>query len=57
MGGRCSTTRAARRRPQTGTLAGRLQRGTPAAGNVRAKTGTIIGGAALSGYGTTARGR
>ena len=40
----------------SGTLAGRL-RGTPAAGNVRAKTGTIIGGAALSGYGTTAGGR
>jgi D-alanyl-D-alanine carboxypeptidase/D-alanyl-D-alanine-endopeptidase (penicillin-binding protein 4) len=41
---------------RSGTLAGRL-RGTPAAGNVRAKTGTIIGGAALSGYGTTAGGR
>ena len=41
---------------RTGTLAGRL-RGTPADGNVQAKTGTIIGGAALSGMGTTAGGR
>ena len=41
---------------RTGTLAGRF-RGTAAEGNVRAKTGTIIGGSALSGYGTTASGR
>jgi serine-type D-Ala-D-Ala carboxypeptidase/endopeptidase (penicillin-binding protein 4) len=40
----------------SGTLASRF-RGTPAEGNVRAKTGTIIGGIALSGYGTTAGGR
>ena len=32
-------------------------RGTAAEANVRAKTGTIIGGTALSGYGTTAGGR
>lgn len=41
---------------RTGTLAGRFH-GTPAEGNVRAKTGTIIGGIALSGYGTTRGGR
>lgn len=41
---------------RTGTLAGRFG-GTAAAGNVRAKTGTIIGGTALSGTGTTAGGR
>ena len=41
---------------RTGTLAGRFG-GTSAADNVRAKTGTIIGGTALSGYGTTAGGR
>jgi D-alanyl-D-alanine carboxypeptidase/D-alanyl-D-alanine-endopeptidase (penicillin-binding protein 4) len=41
---------------RTGTLAGRF-RGTVAEGNVRAKTGTIIGGAALSGVGQTAGGR
>ena len=41
---------------RTGTLAGRFG-GTPAAGNVQAKTGTIIGGVALSGYATTADGR
>ncbi len=41
---------------RTGTLTARF-RGTPAEGNVRAKTGTIIGGIALSGYGTTASGR
>jgi D-alanyl-D-alanine carboxypeptidase/D-alanyl-D-alanine-endopeptidase (penicillin-binding protein 4) len=41
---------------RSGTLAGRF-RGTPAEANVRAKTGTIIGGTALAGYGTTARGR
>jgi len=41
---------------RTGTLASRF-RGTPAEGMVRAKTGTIIGGIALSGYGTTAGGR
>ena len=40
---------------RSGTLASRFG-GTAAAGNVRAKTGTIIGGAALSGYGTTAGG-
>ena len=40
----------------SGTLAGRFG-GTAAAGNVRAKTGTIIGGVALSGYVTTAGGR
>ncbi len=41
---------------RSGTLGGRM-RGTAAEGNVHAKTGTIIGGAALSGYGTTASGR
>lgn len=41
---------------RTGTLAGRF-RGTAAEGNVRAKTGTIIGGTALSGVGTTVGGR
>ena len=41
---------------RTGTLAGRFH-GTAAEGNVRAKTGTIIGGIALSGYGTTLGGR
>jgi D-alanyl-D-alanine carboxypeptidase/D-alanyl-D-alanine-endopeptidase (penicillin-binding protein 4) len=41
---------------RSGTLAGRF-RGTAAEANVRAKTGTIIGGAALSGYGATAGGR
>jgi D-alanyl-D-alanine carboxypeptidase/D-alanyl-D-alanine-endopeptidase (penicillin-binding protein 4) len=41
---------------RTGTLAGRL-RGPATNGNVRAKTGTIIGGSALSGYATTADGR
>ena len=41
---------------RTGTLAGRF-RGTAAEDNVRAKTGTIIGGAALTGTGTTAAGR
>jgi D-alanyl-D-alanine carboxypeptidase/D-alanyl-D-alanine-endopeptidase (penicillin-binding protein 4) len=41
---------------RTGTLAGRFH-GTAAAGNLRAKTGTIIGGRALSGYLTTAAGR
>jgi D-alanyl-D-alanine carboxypeptidase/D-alanyl-D-alanine-endopeptidase (penicillin-binding protein 4) len=41
---------------RTGTLTSRF-RGTPAEANVRAKTGTIIGGIALSGYGTTAGGR
>jgi D-alanyl-D-alanine carboxypeptidase/D-alanyl-D-alanine-endopeptidase (penicillin-binding protein 4) len=41
---------------RSGTLAGRF-RGTAAEANVRAKTGTIIGGAALSGVGTTAGGR
>ncbi len=39
-----------------GTLSFRF-RGTPAEGNVRAKTGTVHGGIALSGYGTTAGGR
>jgi D-alanyl-D-alanine carboxypeptidase/D-alanyl-D-alanine-endopeptidase (penicillin-binding protein 4) len=41
---------------RSGTLTSRF-RGTPAEGNVRAKTGTIIGGIALSGYGTTRGGR
>ena len=41
---------------RSGTLAGRF-RGTAAEDNVHAKTGTIIGGAALSGTGTTAAGR
>jgi D-alanyl-D-alanine carboxypeptidase/D-alanyl-D-alanine-endopeptidase (penicillin-binding protein 4) len=41
---------------RSGTLIARM-RGTAAEGNVHAKTGTIIGGAALSGYGTTASGR
>jgi serine-type D-Ala-D-Ala carboxypeptidase/endopeptidase (penicillin-binding protein 4) len=41
---------------RSGTLAGRFH-GTAAADNVRAKTGSIIGGAALSGYGRTAGGR
>jgi serine-type D-Ala-D-Ala carboxypeptidase/endopeptidase (penicillin-binding protein 4) len=41
---------------RSGTLAGRF-RGTAAEGNMRAKTGTIIGGVALSGYGTTTGGR
>lgn len=41
---------------RTGTLEDRFA-GTAAAGNVRAKTGSIIGGKALSGYLTTAGGR
>jgi serine-type D-Ala-D-Ala carboxypeptidase/endopeptidase (penicillin-binding protein 4) len=41
---------------RSGTLAGRF-RGSAAEANVRAKTGTIIGGSALSGYGATAGGR
>jgi D-alanyl-D-alanine carboxypeptidase/D-alanyl-D-alanine-endopeptidase (penicillin-binding protein 4) len=41
---------------RSGTLASRF-RGTAAEGSVRAKTGTIIGGIALSGYGTTVGGR
>jgi D-alanyl-D-alanine carboxypeptidase/D-alanyl-D-alanine-endopeptidase (penicillin-binding protein 4) len=41
---------------RSGTLSSRF-RGTAAEANVRAKTGTIIGGIALSGYGTTAGGR
>jgi D-alanyl-D-alanine carboxypeptidase/D-alanyl-D-alanine-endopeptidase (penicillin-binding protein 4) len=41
---------------RSGTLAARF-RGTAAEDNVHAKTGTIIGGAALSGTGTTASGR
>jgi D-alanyl-D-alanine carboxypeptidase/D-alanyl-D-alanine-endopeptidase (penicillin-binding protein 4) len=41
---------------RSGTLSSRF-RGTPADGSVRAKTGTIIGGIALSGYGTTIGGR
>jgi D-alanyl-D-alanine carboxypeptidase/D-alanyl-D-alanine-endopeptidase (penicillin-binding protein 4) len=41
---------------RSGTLSNRM-RDTAAEGNVHAKTGTIIGGAALSGYGTTTSGR
>jgi len=41
---------------RSGTLASRF-RGTAAEASVHAKTGTIIGGIALSGYGTTAGGR
>lgn len=41
---------------RTGTLADRFT-GTPAAGRVEAKTGSIIGGRSLSGYATTAEGR
>lgn len=41
---------------KTGTMSSRLT-GTSTAGNVRAKTGTIIGGRALSGYAETADGR
>ena len=41
---------------RTGTLAERF-RGTPAEGNVAAKSGSIIGGKALSGLVTTADGR
>jgi len=41
---------------RTGTLAGRLG-GQTTRGNVTAKTGSIIGGQALSGYATTAEGR
>ena len=41
---------------RSGTLASRFRR-TPAEGSVRAKTGTIKGAIALSGYGTTAGGR
>ena len=41
---------------RSGTLAGRM-RGTAAEGTVHAKTGTIIGGTALAGYGATASGR
>jgi D-alanyl-D-alanine carboxypeptidase/D-alanyl-D-alanine-endopeptidase (penicillin-binding protein 4) len=41
---------------RSGTLASRF-RGTAAEDNVRAKTGTLIGGAALTGVGTTAGGR
>jgi serine-type D-Ala-D-Ala carboxypeptidase/endopeptidase (penicillin-binding protein 4) len=41
---------------RSGTLRSRF-RGTAAEGTVHAKTGTILGGIALSGYGTTAGGR
>jgi D-alanyl-D-alanine carboxypeptidase/D-alanyl-D-alanine-endopeptidase (penicillin-binding protein 4) len=41
---------------RSGTLARRL-RGASTEGNVRAKTGTIIGGSSLSGYATTSDGR
>ena len=41
---------------RTGTLAGRFV-GTPAEGNVRAKTGYILEGRSLSGVLTTAGGR
>jgi D-alanyl-D-alanine carboxypeptidase/D-alanyl-D-alanine-endopeptidase (penicillin-binding protein 4) len=41
---------------RSGTLAGRLG-GPTVRGNVRAKTGTIIGGSSLSGYATTTDGR
>jgi D-alanyl-D-alanine carboxypeptidase/D-alanyl-D-alanine-endopeptidase (penicillin-binding protein 4) len=41
---------------RSGTLSGRFH-GTAAAANLRAKTGTIIGGRALSGYVTSAGGR
>jgi D-alanyl-D-alanine carboxypeptidase/D-alanyl-D-alanine-endopeptidase (penicillin-binding protein 4) len=41
---------------RSGTLASRF-RGSAAEGSVRAKTGTIIGGIALSGYGKTVSGR
>ena len=41
---------------RTGTLSGRLT-GAATNGNVMAKTGTIIGGSALSGYATTPDGR
>ncbi|HEY6531654.1 MAG TPA: D-alanyl-D-alanine carboxypeptidase/D-alanyl-D-alanine-endopeptidase [Acidimicrobiales bacterium] len=41
---------------RTGTLSGRLA-GPATNGNVMAKTGTIIGGSALSGYATTPDGR
>jgi D-alanyl-D-alanine carboxypeptidase/D-alanyl-D-alanine-endopeptidase (penicillin-binding protein 4) len=41
---------------RSGTLASRLGGGATA-GNVRAKTGSIIGGSALSGYATTNDGR
>lgn len=41
---------------ETGTLRGRLL-AEPTAGNVRAKTGSIIGGRALSGYLTDSEGR
>jgi D-alanyl-D-alanine carboxypeptidase/D-alanyl-D-alanine-endopeptidase (penicillin-binding protein 4) len=41
---------------RSGTLAGRFH-GTAAAGNLRAKTGSIIGGRALTGHLTTAGGR
>jgi D-alanyl-D-alanine carboxypeptidase/D-alanyl-D-alanine-endopeptidase (penicillin-binding protein 4) len=41
---------------RSGTLAGRFH-GTAAEANVRAKSEKIIGGAALSGFGTTTGGR